>query len=81
MRRLFMNKKWYRRRKRLLEIIKVGYDLDFTSRINADMTDEELFSAYVQGDMSAQDMLIRRYIRVIRACARPFFLSMYLLLS
>lgn len=27
-----MNKKWYRRRKRLLEIIKVGYDLDFTSR-------------------------------------------------
>ena len=27
-----MKKKWYRRRKRLLEIIKVGYDLDFTSR-------------------------------------------------
>ena len=27
-----MNKKWYRRRKRLLEIIKVGYDLDFPSR-------------------------------------------------
>lgn len=27
-----MSKKWYRRRKRLLEIIKVGYDLDFASR-------------------------------------------------
>ena len=27
-----MKKKWYRRRKRLFEIIKVGYDMDFASR-------------------------------------------------
>ena len=31
-RRSLYEQKWYRRRKRLLEIIKVGYDLDFTSR-------------------------------------------------
>ena len=32
LRRLPINKKWYRRRKRLLEILEVGNDLDHTSR-------------------------------------------------
>lgn len=39
------------------------------------MTDEQLLTALRQGDAAAQDILIRRYTRVVRACARPYFLE------
>lgn len=39
------------------------------------MTDEQLLIALRQGDAAAQDILIRRYTRVVRACARPYFLE------
>ena len=39
------------------------------------LSDEELLTAMENGDLSAQDILIRRYTRVVRACARPYFLS------
>lgn len=38
-------------------------------------TDDALFTALREGDMAAQDALIRRYTRVVRACARPYFLE------
>ena len=40
-----------------------------------DTTDEELLSAVRAGDSDAQDALIRKYTRVVRACARPYFLN------
>ena len=39
------------------------------------LTDDALFAALQKGDMAAQDALIRRYTRVVRACARPYFLN------
>ncbi len=39
------------------------------------MSDETLFAALKKGDLTAQDTLIRRYTRVVRACARPYFLE------
>ncbi len=39
------------------------------------MTDEALHAALQKGDLAAQDALIRRYARVVRACARPYFLN------
>ena len=39
------------------------------------MSDEELLLISRQGDPEAEEMLIRRYGRVIRSLARPFFLT------
>ena len=38
------------------------------------MTDEELCRIAAEGDLSAEEMLVARYSRLVRACARPFFL-------
>jgi len=38
-------------------------------------TDEELQQAAVRGDLASEEALIRRYNRVIRSLARPFFLT------
>ena len=39
------------------------------------LTDEQLQTLAVQGDTGAEDLLARRYIRLVRICARPYFLS------
>lgn len=39
------------------------------------LSDETLMELLQADDSSAQDALIRRYTRVIRACARPYFLN------
>ena len=39
-----------------------------------DTTDEELQALALAGDGRAEDALIKRYTRLVRICARPFFL-------
>lgn len=39
------------------------------------LSDEALFSELQKGHLAAQDVLIRRYTRVVRACSRPYFLN------
>ncbi|MBE6935936.1 MAG: sigma-70 family RNA polymerase sigma factor [Ruminococcaceae bacterium] len=39
------------------------------------LSDEALLASLADGDSAAQDALIRRYTRLIRACARPYFLN------
>ena len=39
------------------------------------MTDEELLALASSGDLQAEEMMIRRYSRVVRSLARPFFLT------
>ena len=41
----------------------------------SDVTDSELLSRIRSGDERAQDALILRYGRVVRACTRPYFLA------
>ena len=38
------------------------------------MTDEELCIAAAEGDLTAEELLVMRYTRLVRACARPYFL-------
>lgn len=39
------------------------------------MTDEGLCALAAQGDSAAEETLVLRYTRLVRACARPFFLA------
>ena len=39
------------------------------------LSDEELLSLARDGQLRAEDALAERYIRLVRVCARPFFLS------
>ena len=39
------------------------------------LPDETLCSLAVSGDRAAEELLVARYHRVVRACARPFFLA------
>ena len=39
------------------------------------ITDEELQSMAVNGDACAQEELIERYSRLVKICARPYFLA------
>lgn len=39
------------------------------------MTDEGLCALAAQGDGAAEETLVLRYTRLVRACARPFFLA------
>ena len=39
-----------------------------------ELTDEALCSLAVSGDRAAEEVLVERYNRVVRTCARPFFL-------
>lgn len=39
------------------------------------MTDEGLCALAAQGDGAAEEALVLRYTRLVRACARPFFLA------
>lgn len=41
----------------------------------AELSDEALCALAVQGDRKAEELLVTRYHRVVRTCARPFFLA------
>ena len=38
-------------------------------------SDEDLFNRVAQGDRDAEEALVRRYTRMVRMCARPYFLA------
>ena len=40
-----------------------------------DRSDEDLCAAAMRGDLVSEDILVRRYTRLVRVCARPFFLA------
>ena len=49
----------------------IGYDMqDYKG-----MTDEQLQSLAAGGDAHAEEILIERYTRLVRVCARPYFLA------
>ena len=39
------------------------------------LSDEELQSLAERGESGAEDLLARRYVRLVRICARPYFLN------
>ena len=41
----------------------------------ADLTDAQLQSMAAGGDREAEEELVSRYLRLVRACSRPFFLA------
>ena len=40
-----------------------------------DLPDEALCSLAVSGDRAAEEVLVERYVRFVRSCARPYFLA------
>ena len=44
-------------------------------RHNDNSTDETLHQLAISGDSNAEEILITKYSRVVKACARPYFLS------
>ena len=44
------------------------------SQIN-EYSDEELCRLTASGDRDAEEILVKRYLRMVRVCARPFFLA------
>ena len=46
-------------------------DYSYLSQLN----DEELWRLTVSGDARAEEELIERYTRLVRICARPYFLA------
>ncbi len=52
-----------------------GVSIESASADFETWTDEALLTALQAGNTTAQDTLIRRYTRIVRACARPFFLN------
>lgn len=50
-----------------------GYE--FAANEPLDRTDEELLAAAQAGDRAASDLLVRRYSRLVKTCARPYFLA------
>lgn len=40
-----------------------------------DFSDEQLWKLATDGDISAEEQLIERYSKLVRVCARPFFLA------
>lgn len=46
-----------------------------TSTPQLDPTDEALCAQVASGDRIAEEMLVMRYTRLVRVCARPFFLA------
>ncbi len=43
--------------------------------IQKTVSDDELWAAASEGDFSAEEELVTRYTRLVRMCARPFFLA------
>lgn len=50
-----------------------GYE--FAAKGPLDRTDEELLQAVRAGERAAADLLVRRYSRLVKTCARPYFLA------
>ncbi len=46
-----------------------------TANPKLDLTDEALCAQVAQGDRIAEEMLVMRYNRLVRVCARPYFLA------
>ena len=49
--------------------------MDLTVKVKLDLTDEELCCNAASGDRMAEEVLVMRYMRLARACARPYFLA------
>ena len=49
--------------------------MDTANVINSNMTDEQLCAQVARGDRGAEETLVLRHTRLVRACARPFFLA------
>lgn len=45
------------------------------SDLNDELSDEELQAKAISGDRAAEDALAQRYSRLVRVCARPYFLA------
>ena len=43
-------------------------------KTSTEVTDETLWRLAAEGDLSAEERLIGRYVRLVRSCARPYFL-------
>ena len=41
----------------------------------SEYSDEELCQLVASGDRDAEEILVKRYLRTVRVCARPFFLA------
>jgi len=46
-----------------------------TSTMQSDLNDEALCAQVASGDRIAEEMLVMRYTRLVRVCARPYFLA------
>ncbi len=49
--------------------------MDLTVKVKRELTDEELCCRASSGDRMAEENLVIRYMRLARACARPYFLA------
>ena len=49
--------------------------MDTAHVTNNSMTDEQLCAQAANGDRSAEETLVLRHARLVRVCARPFFLA------
>lgn len=49
--------------------------MESTSTPQLDPTDEALCAQVASGDRIAEEMLVMRYTRLVRVCARPYFLA------
>lgn len=49
--------------------------MDFTDHKISKYSDEELCTQALTGDRMAEEALVMRYLRLVRACARPYFLA------
>lgn len=47
--------------------------MDFYAKVK-ELTDEQLCLNAAEGDRMAEEVLVKRYMRLARACARPYFL-------
>ena len=49
--------------------------MELTVKVKRELTDEELCCRAASGDRMAEETLVIRYMRLARACARPYFLA------
>ena len=49
--------------------------MDFQNKGTIEPSDEYLCSRVAEGDRSAEELLVLRHMRLVRACARPYFLA------
>lgn len=49
--------------------------MNSTAKMKSELSDEELCRMAAAGDPVAEETLVMRYLRLARACARPYFLA------